>query len=218
MKATLRDFVVCGLLIAVIAALAIAFAIVVVRPASSAAVRDYHVIVDFLAALLAYGLLSAATVRVLAAARPIAPGEYDADHPAFARWKLMTILHHLGQASLLPLTPVFARPVIARLFGARVGADVAIGGRIDDPWMVTIGANVVLGNQTLVSGNMLAGGKLVVGRVSIGAGSTIGVNCVVMPNVTIGERVLLIGGAIAPPNTTIPDGETWRGNPARKWL
>ena len=217
MKATVFDFVAGGLLVVVIALLAGAFALLAIAPASAALVGDYHVLVDFFAGLLFYGLFSAAAIRMLVALRPLRPGEYEVDDRAFAYWKLLTIVHHLGHAALIPLTPVFARPLVARLFGARVGRDVAIGGRIDDPWMVTLGDGVVLGNQSLVSANMLAGGRLVVGRVSIGTGSTIGANAVVLPGVTIGERVILIGGAITPPGTTIPDGETWRGNPARKW-
>jgi hypothetical protein len=217
-KATFRDFVVGGLATLAVAAIAIAIVLLAIRPATIALLHGYHVVADFFAGLLFYGLLSAALVRVLIAVRPLEPGEYAADDATFTYWKLLTILHHLGQAALTPLTPVFARPIVAALFGARVGRDVAIGGRIDDPWMVSVGDGVVLGNQSLVSGNVLAGGKLILGRVSIAAGSTIGVNAVVMPGVTIGERVVLIGGTIAPPGTTIPDGETWRGNPARKWL
>ena len=33
----------------------------------------------------------------------------------------------------------------------------------------------------------------------------------------IGEGAVVMGGAHVMPNTRIPAGETWRGNPARKW-
>jgi acetyltransferase-like isoleucine patch superfamily enzyme len=216
-KTTFRDFVAGGICCTIITLLAIAIALGAIRPLTDPILHDYHILVEFFAGLLSYGLLSALAVRMLVAARPLAPGEYDDDDRTFARWKLLTVLHHLGQAALTPFTPVFARPLVAKLFGARIGRDIAIGGRIDDPWLVTIGDGVVLGNNSLVSGNMLAGGKLVLGRVSIGDGSTVGVNCVVMPGVTMGARTTLIGGAIVSPKTTIPDDETWRGNPARKW-
>jgi acetyltransferase-like isoleucine patch superfamily enzyme len=64
---------------------------------------------------------------------------------------------------------------------------------------------------------VIADGKIVLGRISIGAGATIGVNAVVLPGTEVGERALLVGGSILPAGTTIPPGETWRGNPARKW-
>ena len=91
-----------------------------------------------------------------------------------------------------------------------MGADVALGGTIDDPYMVTIGAGAVLGNASLVSGNMVYGGKFVCGAVNIGAGATIGVNSVILPGTEVGENVTLLGGSYVMPGTKIPAGETWR--------
>ena len=107
-----------------------------------------------------------------------------------------------------------------RLIGriSRVGADVALGCTIDDPYMVSIGAGAVLGNASLVSGNMVYGGKFVCGAVNIGAGATIGVNSVILPGTEVGANVTLLGGSYVMPGTKIPAGETWRGNPARKWM
>jgi UDP-3-O-[3-hydroxymyristoyl] glucosamine N-acyltransferase len=58
--------------------------------------------------------------------------------------------------------------VVEALFGARVGANVAIGGTIDDPYQVSIGDGAVVGHNSLISGNVLYGGRLTIGRVSIG--------------------------------------------------
>ena len=171
-----------------------------------------------LLALLVYGLLSAMLVRVLLKIRPMKPGEYSMDSSVFTYWKLLTIVYRLGQGALNPFTPVFVKPLVEILFGARVGADVALGGTIDDPYMVTIGAGAVLGNASLVSGNMVYGGKFVCGAVNIGAGATIGVNSVILPGTEVGENVTLLGGSYVMPGTKIPAGETWRGNPARKWM
>ncbi|HNE16611.1 MAG TPA: DapH/DapD/GlmU-related protein, partial [Rhodocyclaceae bacterium] len=115
-------------------------------------------------------------------------------------------------------TTVFTRPVVEALYGARVGADVAIGGTIDDPYQVEIGPRAVIGHNALVSGNVLYGGKLTCGKVIIGAGATIGVNSVVLPGSEIGENAVLMGGSYLMPGTKVPAGETWRGNPARKWM
>ena len=217
MKADYRDFVLCGAAIGAIIA-AVFGLIVAVQPLTRALTADYHVLVDALLALLFYGLLSALLVRGLLRWWPIAPGEYGADSPVFTYWKLLTIVYRLGQGALLPFTPVFVKPVIELLFGARVGANVALGGTIDDPYMVTIGDGAVLGHSSLVSGNMLHGGKLTCGYVRIGAGATIGVNSVILPGTEIGDNATLQGGSYVMPGTRVPAGETWRGNPARKWM
>ena len=217
LKTTFHDFLICGLAITAVVAISLAGVAWLVRPWSMAFFAEYHVVVDFFAALLFYGLFSAALLRALLAIRRIEPGEYAMDSAAFGYWKLLTIVYRLGQAALLPLTPVFARPWIAQLFGAHIGANVAMGGTIDDPWLVFVGDDCVLGNNSLVAGNVIANGKIVLGRVSIGAGATIGVNAVVLPGTEVGERALLVGGSILPAGTKIPPRETWRGNPARKW-
>jgi carbonic anhydrase/acetyltransferase-like protein (isoleucine patch superfamily) len=189
-----------------------------VHPAASAWIPRYAPIAEFFAALFFYGLLSAAVVRVMLAMRRIEPGDYAMDSPVFAYWKLVTIVYRLGQKALLPFTPEFARPWIAQLFGARIGSDVAIGGTIDDPYLVSIGDGGVLGNNSLVAGSVIANGRITLGEVKIGAGATVGVNAVVLPGSEIGDGALLVGGSILPAGSRIPPGETWRGNPARKWL
>ncbi|GEC96452.1 hypothetical protein ZRA01_25250 [Zoogloea ramigera] len=217
MKTTYLDFLLCGLVIALISAGAVGL-VWGGYPWSKAVFADYHVVADFFLALLAYGLLSALVVRLILRLRPILPGEYNGDSPVFTVWKLVTIVYRLGQGALLPFTTVFTRPVVEALFGARVGANVAIGGTIDDPYQVSIGDGAVVGHNSLISGNVLYGGRLTIGRVSIGAGATVGVNSVVLPGVEIGENAVLMGGSHVMPGTRVPAGETWRGNPARKWL
>lgn len=179
---------------------------------------DYHVLADVALALLFYGLLSALALRLLLKLRPIPPGEHDLESATFAHWKLLTITYRLGQGALSPLLPFFLRPLLEVLFGARVGADAACGGKIDDPYQVSIGAGTVLGDGSLVSGNYVSGGKLHCGPVRIGRGVTIGANTIVLPSVEIGDGATVMSGACVMPGTVVPAGETWRGNPARKWL
>ena len=217
MKTTYLDVLLSGMAIVLISAGA-AGLVWCVYPWSKAIFAEYHVVVDFFFALLAYGLLSAVAVRLILRFHPIVPGEYDGDSPVFTAWKLVTVVYHFGQGALLPFTTIVTRPVVQALFGARVGANVALGGIIDDPYQVSIGDGAVLGQNSLVSGNFFHGGRLTIGRVSIGAGATIGVNSVVLPGVEIGENAVLMGGSYVRPGTRVPAGETWRGNPARKWL
>lgn len=177
----------------------------------------YHVIADAALVLLAYGLLSAIATRAMLAVRPLQLGEFAMDHPNFAYWKLLMVVFDMGRFTLKPFTTLPARTLLAKLYGARIGKHIAIGGTIEDPHLITIGDSSVIGNQSLISGNMTMNGKIFFGRVTIGNGVTIGANSVVMPNVEIGDNVLLGIGSVVQPGTRIPAGEQWRGNPARKW-
>lgn len=179
---------------------------------------EYHVLVDLALGLVLYGLFSAALVRAMLRLRPIRPGTYGTDSPVFTRWKLLTVTYRLGQGALRPFVPVFLQPLLEGLFGARIGRDVALGGVIDDPYAVSIGDGSVLGNASLVSANYINGGRLTCGVVRIGRNVTVGANCVVYPDTEIGDGATLMVASCLTPGTRVPAGETWRGNPARKWM
>lgn len=217
MKTGVWDFVFCGGAIVLILAAALGL-VVALMPWTTALLPQHHAVLDFGLLLLMYGLFSALLVRLLLRFKPMRPGEYAMDSPVFTQWKLLTIVYRLGQGALVPFTPVFVKPVVDALFGARIGSQVAFGGVIDDPYMVTVGDGAVLGHSSLVSANFIANGKLTCGEVKIGAGATIGANCVVLPNTVIGDGAVLMAGSYLMPGTTVPAGETWRGNPARKWM
>ena len=217
MKTDALDFILCSLVLIAVIALDLAVVMLVIRPLSTAWLADYHVVGDLAAGILLYGLISAGVLRAILALRPVEPGTYEMDSPAFRQWKLFTVVYRLGQSALTPFAPVFARPLVARLFGARVGRDVAIGGTIDDPYLVTIGNGAVLGNNSLVAGSAIVNGRITLGRVVVGPGATVGVNAVVLPGAEIGEHALIVGGSIVLAGTRVPASETWRGNPARKW-
>lgn len=179
---------------------------------------DYHVLVDLVLGLILYGLLSAVLVRAMLRLRPIPPGTHGADSPVFTHWKLVTVTYRLGQGALRPFVPVFMQPLLEVLFGARIGRDVALGGVIDDPYAVSIGDGSVLGNASLVSANYVDGGQLTCGNVLIGRNVTVGANCVVFPDTEIGDGATLLVASCLTPGARVPAGETWRGNPARKWV
>lgn len=216
MKTSFFDYLLSGAVI--VAILAATFALVtLVVPLSTSLLGEYHVVADLFLGLLLYGVLSAFTIRLMLRIHPLGPGEYSMDSAAFTYWKLITVVRWLGQGALLPFTPVFMKPVVPMLFGARIGANVAFGGAVDEPCQVTIGDGVVLGFGSLVSGNVINNGKLIIGEVKIGNSVLIGVHSVVLPGTEIGDNAVLLNGSYVVPGVKIPAGETWRGNPARKW-
>ncbi len=209
----------CGLFITLIlaASLCVVYAL---TPLTRPWLREYHVLLDAAVALVSYGLLSALVVQSLLKLKPM-PLEkrvYRLDDPILTYWKLLAILYRLGQSSLGWCIPVFARPVLDALFGARIGRDAAFGGTIDDPFMVTVGDGVILGHGSLVAGNYIDKGQLVTGPVRIGNRVTIGVNAVILPNSTIGDDATIASGAVVGPGAEVGAGDSWRGNPARLWM
>lgn len=164
-----------------------------------------------------YGLLSGLVVRGCLQLKSLPEGEFSMDDPVFQYWKFLTMMHMFGERALFLISfPPFV-PLIAKLFGADIGKNVAIGGKIDSPFLVSIGDNSVLGHGSLVSGNVIQDNKIILGRVKIGNQSTLGVFSVVMPGVQIGNHVKLVTGSVAVQGSVIPDHESWKGNPARKW-
>ena len=216
MKATSLDYLLSTLVITCLLTASVAF-VAVCLPLTRSVTGDYHVIVDLALGLMAYGVLSAGAVRAILRVWPLPAGTHDANSPVFTRWKLLTVTYRLGQGALRPFVPVFLQPVLEALFGARIGRDVALGGTIDDPYMVSVGDGSVLGNASLVSANFVSGGRLTCGLVKIGRDVTVGANSVIFPDTEVGDGATLIGGAYVMPGTRIPAGEVWRGNPARKW-
>ena len=187
------------------------------RPLTIAVFGDYHVLVDGLVGVTLYGVLSAVLMRLVLCLWPLRAGEYVADLPYAVYWRWLTVTYHFGLKALSPVTTFINLPLILKLFGAKIAPGVAIGGRIDTPFFVTIGQGSILGYNSVISGDVISSGKLILGPVQIGNGVTVGANAVVFPNVEIGHRAVLQVGTVVLPGTKIPFGENWRGNPARKW-
>jgi acetyltransferase-like isoleucine patch superfamily enzyme len=178
--------------------------------------RAYHVLVDALLFLLFFGSASAAFCRLLLFISLIRPGEYPMSNPLFRWWKLFTVIYEFGRGALLPFTTVFAKPLVAKLFGAKIGGNIALGGHLVDPEFITIGESAIIGHDSVITAHTITSGNLILAPVVIGAEATVGVKAVIMSGVQIGARAIITAGAVVPPNTVIPAGELWGGVPARK--
>jgi serine acetyltransferase len=215
-KATWLDYLLSTLSISFILIISVG-AVALVSPKLNHWLGDYHVLVELVLAMLLYGALTAVFIRSLLRLKPIVSGSYGEDSPVFTYWKLITVVYRLGQGALRPFAPIFLLPVIDALYGAKIGKNVAFGGEINDPYMVVVGDGTTLGTQTIVTGSFTGAGKLTCGRITIGRNVTIGPNTTIFPNTVIDDDAVLIIGSCVMPGTHIPAGETWRGNPARKW-
>jgi len=216
MKTHPIDFLLAGLVLGLILALDLIAMAILVVPVSTRWLGDYHVVADTALFLLGYGLISALFAGLLRRCWPLRPGDYEMEHRVFIYWKLLTVIYEFGRGSLLPFTTVFARPLIAKLFGARIGRNVALGGRIADPSLVSVGSDAILGHNSVITPHAITSGQIILREVKIGRAATVGVNVVLMAGVEIGEGAIVTSGAVVSLNTKIPPGEFWGGIPARK--
>ena len=216
MKTGPLDFLLAGAALGLVAALSLAGTAFLVVPMSVRWLGDYHVLVDGAMFLLFYGLISALAAAALRALWPLRPGDYAMDRPIFVYWKLLTVIYEFGRGALLPFTTVFARPLVAKLFGARIGSNVALGGRIADPSLVWVGADAVLGHNSVITPHAITSGRIILREVRVGRAATVGVNVVVMAGAEIGDGAVVTSGAVVAMNTKVPPGELWGGMPARK--
>ncbi len=217
MQTTSWDYLLCGSTLTLLTAMALGLTLFGAAPHTSALLGNYHVVADCLLFLVSYGIMSGLAVRLLMVVRPLSSGVYPMHARTFAYWKLLMMITDFGRRALVPVTPLFLRPKIAWLFGAKVGKNVALGGTMVDPFMVELGNNVIVGDGAQLCGNYTQEQSITLGRVLISDGATVGINAIVFPGVEIGKRAVVAINSVVMPGTKIPAGETWRGNPARKW-
>lgn len=175
----------------------------------------YRVLLGATAFLLSYGLLTALLLRVIRGLVPYPVGEFSMASKQFTYWKLHAVLSDLAHKALRPFTTVFTKPLLYLLFGAKVGAQTAFGGDVEDLPLVHFGQRSTIGHASVITAHLITGDKVVFAPVRIGAHAVVGVHCVVLPGVTLGERAVLAPNSVATVGTVIPDGELWGGNPAK---
>lgn len=216
MKTQPIDFVLSTILLSLLSLGALLITGGIASPSYSGILGPYAVLLDALLFLLTFGLLCAVSNRCLLKLKPLVPGEHSMDDAIFTWWKLFTVTYEFGRGALLPFTTVFAKPLVASLFGARIGNDIALGGHLVDPEHISIGDEAIIGHNCVITAHTITSGLLILSPVSIGAGATVGVHAVVMSGVQIGAGAVVTAGAVVQPNTTIPAGELWGGIPAVK--
>jgi hypothetical protein len=215
MKTTPLDFLLSGIAMMALTALAFAATALFVVPFSRSMLGEYHVIGDALALLLAFGLIAAFAVRLVLWVSPLVPGDYAMDAVTFVKWKLVAVVSEFGRGALLPFTTEFSKPIVARLFGAKIGRNTALGGRMSDLSLISVGDECIFGINSVVTGHAITSGKIILRKVRIGRGATLGVGVVVMPGANVGEGAVVAAGSVVALDSRIPPGQLWGGIPAR---
>ena len=218
METNIKDYMLCSVLLTTIAcASALATFLATKFTFLWLPLGVYAGVFGVLCFLLSYGLISGLAVRLFVKFRPLKEGYSTMDSTTFMDWKLLIMMSNFGQRALAPFNFFFLGSVFAALYGAKIGKNSAVSVTLADAFMVEIGDNTIVGAGTLICGNYLEKDKIFISPIKIGNNVTIGMNCVVLPNTTIGDGVTLSIGSVVMPGTIIPAGETWKGNPARKW-
>lgn len=176
----------------------------------------YAPVVNVLVFLLIFGLSCAVLARAVRVWRPLCPGRHEMHAPVFTAWKLYTVLYEFGCGALKPFTVMFFRPLLQVLFGAKIGKEVALGGKLVDPHLITLGDGAIIGEGSVVTAHAIVSGAIVLGPVDIGPGATVGVGAVVYPGVRLGAGSIVAANSVVAADTVIPPGEFWGGAPARR--
>ena len=216
MKTHPIDFLVSGLIILGLVVASSSSIATFVSPFSIIWFDTFHILVDGITFLLLYGIYSAVLIRFCLKFHPIKCGTFSMADSHFFYWKFITVIHEFGRGALLPFTTVFAKPLVASLFGAKMGKNIAMGGFLVDPWLITVSDNAILGLNSAIISHAITSGRIILKPVIIFKGATIGVHCVIMPGVCVGENSIVVAGSVVKMDTNIPPNELWGGMPARK--
>lgn len=215
METDARDYLYATSLIGIVLATTTAL-LLAIEGQLAATLGAYAVIVIFVLALLFYGGFTALLLAVVARWRPLVEGDYAKDHAQFTLWKVQHVVGELGKVALVPFFPVFARAAFYSLFGAQVGKQVAVAGKLLDPRLVILGDGCVLGEGCIVAAHTMIEGRFILRAVRVGPGATVGVGSILMPGVNIGAGAVVLPGSVLKAGTEVPARETWGGVPARR--
>jgi carbonic anhydrase/acetyltransferase-like protein (isoleucine patch superfamily) len=215
MKTELLDYVLSTLVLTLAVAFSGSIAFWLLAAATGPALGAYGAVVDALVFLLVFGLVCAAFARAVLRFSPLPPGRYAMTDRRFTAWKLYTVLYEFGCGALKPFTVMFFRPLVQVLFGARIGKDTALGGKLVDPHLITLGDGAIVGEGSVVTAHAINSGEIVLGRVDIEPGATVGVGAVLYPGVRVGAGAVVAANAVVLAGTQIPSGEFWAGIPAK---
>ena len=127
------------------------------------------------------------------------------------------LVRHIG--ALVPVGYAKGTPLLAiymRIFGAKIGPGVYLGTThfcVSD--LTTIGEGASVGTDAQLLGYKIEDGVLRIGRISVGEHAYVGSKAVIEPGTSVGSDASLDAMSMLSAGRHIPDGEVWRGSPAK---
>jgi len=103
----------------------------------------------------------------------------------------------------------------AKLLGAKIGKNVILAGRINDPCLTEIGDNSVIGGHSIISAHT-GEDKLILKRVKIGKNCIVGGWAHIMPGVIMEDNSVLGARSLATKNKVLKSYKVYGGVPARE--
>lgn len=215
MKTTLQDFIYCSLALTALCLFSITSTSIISHAITRRIFDEYFVIFDLFVFLLSFGIGSSIAALTMLKLWPFEAGTYDMNSQEFMRWKLFTVIVEFGKKALAPFTTVFARPLIEKMFGAKIGKHTAIGGTLVDGHMITLEDEAIVGERSIVAAHYITNGKLTLKPAVLRKGAIVGGGAIVMSS-EIGEGSVIVPTSLVMPDNVIPPGELWGGFPARR--
>jgi hypothetical protein len=145
-------------------------------------------------------------------------GEHNLDlkDKDFQKWALTQIIYQ-PVAMILDLLQLYPlKSLHVKLFGARLGRGVVMGGLVTDPALFEAGDYSVIGGYSTILCHAVEHGKIKFGRVRIGKNCGVGTRACVLAGALIEDEGMLGAQSLLPKNAVIPQGKTYGGVPARE--
>lgn len=183
---------------------------------SRSALKDYHVLADLPFFLSSFIILSALTVRTMLSIAPLHEETFSMLSKRAFYWKVLTSASEVGGMFFLPFVPLFLRPLFFSLFGAKIGKNVEIAGKLIEPSLITLEDYAFVGGGTFITAHAITHDSISLKPVRISRKATIGLGAIILPGVEVGENSIIAPGAVVLRDTKIPANEFWGGVPAKK--
>lgn len=164
----------------------------------------------------AHIVLCIIAMRLLMKFFPIMEGEFEMGSREAGYWQAQAVVALLGCNYFAPAIPLFLKPHWYRLFGAKIGKGVGIGGVLVDSSLTVLEAGSGVGADAMILGHWIAAGRVRIGRVVVGEGATIGAKALILPGVRLGAGATVGAMSMARSGQAVPPGEVWVGIPAKK--
>jgi acetyltransferase-like isoleucine patch superfamily enzyme len=141
--------------------------------------------------------------------------ELTLSDPTFFKFALFSALYLplIKLLKLLCLEPLAF--IYVKLLGAKIGKNVILVGRINDPCLTEIGDNSVIGGHSIISAHT-GEDKLILKRVKIGKNCIVGGWAHIMPGVTMEDNSVLGARSLATKNMVLKSYKVYGGVPARE--